>query len=154
MRVVDAAVETVRPDGTASSVPVAKLHRLPGDTPEVETTLMPGELITAVTLPPPVPGVHVYRKVRDRASYTFATVSIAAVLVRDGSRIIAVRVAFGGLAPKPWRVVEAADAEIGRGVDATADIALAGARPTEHNAFKLPLVRRTLAAAFADAARS
>ncbi len=153
MRVLDAAVETVRPDGTARSVPVANLHRLPGDTPEVETTLMPGELITAVTLPPPVAGVHVYRKVRDRASYAFATVSVAAVLVRDGGRIIAGRVAFGGLAPKPWRV-EAADAEIGRGVDATADVALTGARPTEHNAFKLPLVRRTLAAAFTDAARS
>jgi xanthine dehydrogenase YagS FAD-binding subunit len=153
MRVLDAAVETVRPDGTARSVPVANLHRLPGDTPEVETTLMPGELITAVTLPPPVAGVHVYRKVRDRASYAFATVSVAAVLVRDGGRIIAGRVAFGGLAPKPWRV-EAADAEIGRGVDTTADIALAGARPTEHNAFKLPLVRRTLAATFAEAARS
>ena len=153
MRVLDAQVETALPDGTGRAIPVADLHRLPGATPEVETSLAPGELVTAVTLPPPVAGVHVYRKVRDRASYAFAAVSVAAVLVRGGGRVTSGRVAFGGLAPKPWRV-EAAEAEMGRGADAVADVALAGARPTQHNAFKLPLVRRTLAATFAEAARS
>ena len=158
MRVLDATVETVTPDGTGRAVPVADLHRLPSDAPHVETSLALGELITAVTLPPPVAGLHVYRKVRDRASYAFATVSVAAVLVRDGGRITGGRitggrVAFGGLAAKPWRV-EAAEAEMGRGADAVADVALAGARPTEHNAYKLPLVRRTLAATFAEAARN
>ena len=153
MRVLDATVETVRPDGTTRAIPIAELHRLPGATPEIETSLMPGELITAVTLPAPVPGVHIYRKVRDRASYAFATVSVAAVLARDGGRVTGGRVAFGGLAPKPWRV-EAAEGEIGRGAEAVADLVLAGSRPTEHNAYKLPLVRRTLAATFAEAARS
>ena len=153
MRALDATVETVRPDSTTRAIPIAELHRLPGATPEIETSLMPGELITAVALPAPVPGVHIYRKVRDRASYAFATVSVAAVLVREGKRVTAGRLAFGGLAPKPWRV-ETAEGEIGRGADAVADIALAGARPTEHNAYKLPLVRRTLAAAMAEAARS
>ena len=153
MRALDAVVETVRPDGATRAIPVAELHRLPGATPEVETSLAPGELITAVTLPPPVAGVHIYRKVRDRASYAFAAVSVAAVLVRDGGHVTGGRVAFGGLAPKPWRV-EAAEDEVGRGADAVAEIALAGARPTEHNAYKLPLVHRTLAATFADVARS
>ncbi len=153
MRALDATIETVRPDSTTRAIPIAELHQLPGSTPEIETSLAPGELITAVTLPAPVPGVHIYRKVRERASYAFATVSVAAVLVRDGERITAGRLAFGGLAPKPWRV-EAAETEIGRGAEAAADLVLAGARPTEHNAYKLPLVRRTLAAAMAEAARS
>ncbi len=89
MRVLDATVETVAPDGRARAIPVADLHRLPGDVPSRETVLQPGELITGVTLPPPVPGLHIYRKVRDRASYAFATVSLAAILSRPptaGSR--------------------------------------------------------------------
>ena len=77
MRVLDAVVETVRPDGSARSIPIAEFHRLPGDTPHIETVLEPGELITAVTLPKPVGGTQVYRKVRDRASYAFALVSVA-----------------------------------------------------------------------------
>ena len=153
MRVLDATVETVTPDGIGRAFPVADLHRLPGDAPHVETSLAPGELITAVTLPPPVAGVHIYRKVRDRASYAFATVSVAAVLARNDGHLTGGRVAFGGLAPKPWRV-EAAEGEIGRGAEAVADIALAGAKPTERNAYKLPLVRRTLAATFAEAGRN
>ena len=146
MRALDAAVETVRPDGATRSIPIAELHRLPGDTPHIETTLAPGELITAVTLPKSVGGTHVYRKVRDRASYAFALVSVAAIVQRDGSG----RVALGGVAHKPWRV-EAAEAELPRGAKAVAATLLAGAKPTRENAFKLPLVERTLAAALAEA---
>src|SRR5882757_6888696 len=131
MRALDATVETVRPDGSTRVIPIAELHRLPGDTPHVETTLAPGELITAVTLPKPVGGRHVYHKVRDRASYAFALVSVGAIVQRDGSG----RVAFGGLAHKPWRV-EAAEAEMSRGAKAVAERALAGARPTHENTFK------------------
>ena len=141
MRVLDAQVETVKPDRSTRSVPVADLHRLPGDTPHVETVLEPGELITAVTLPKPVGGVQIYRKVRDRASYAFALISVAAIVQRDGSE----RVAVGGVAPKPWRV-EAAEAELPRGAKATTAALLANAKPTHENAFKLPLVERTLAA--------
>ena len=144
MRVLDATVETVSPDGATRSIPIAEFHRLPGDTPHLDTNLKGGELITAVTLPKPLGGRHVYRKVRDRASYAFATVSVAAVIGGDGKA----RFAFGGLAHKPWRV-EKAEAEYGRGTDAVAEAALAGAKPTKDNAFKLPLLRRTLAAAVA-----
>ncbi len=144
MRVLDATVETVSPGGQTRSIPIAEFHRLPGDTPQADTTLKGDELITSVTLPKPLGGRHVYRKVRDRASYAFATVSVAAVIAADGKA----RFAFGGLAHKPWRV-EAAEAEFGRGTDAVAEAALAGAKPTKDNAFKLPLVRRTLAAAVA-----
>lgn len=106
-------------------------------------------MITAVLLPKPVAGVHVYEKIRDRASYAFATVSVAAILTREGGHVTSGRVAFGGLAPKPWRV-EAAEPELGRGSDGVSEIALAGAQTTEHNAFKLPLVRCVLAALLAD----
>jgi xanthine dehydrogenase YagS FAD-binding subunit len=146
MRVLDATVETVRPDGAARNIPIADFHRLPGDTPDIETTLMPGELITAVTLPKPVGGRHIYRKVRDRASYAFALVSVAAVVQRDGTG----RVALGGVAHKPWRV-EAAEAEMSRGAKAVATRLLDGARPTKENSFKLTLVERTLVAALMEA---
>jgi xanthine dehydrogenase YagS FAD-binding subunit len=146
MRALDAMVETVRPDGSSRNIPIAELHRLPGDTPDRETTLEQGELITAVTLPKSVQGVHVYRKVRDRASYAFALVSVAAVLAPDGTG----RVALGGVAPKPWRS-EAAEAELPRGPKAVADRLLAGARPTRDNGFKLVLAERTLAAVMAEA---
>jgi xanthine dehydrogenase YagS FAD-binding subunit len=146
MRALDAIVETVRPDGTTRSIPIAELHRLPGDTPHVETTLLPGELITAVTLPKPAGGTHIYRKVRDRASYAFALVSVGAIVQRDGSG----RVALGGVAPKPWRV-EAAEAALPRGAGAVAAQLLADAKPTRENAFKLALVERTLGAVLAQA---
>jgi xanthine dehydrogenase YagS FAD-binding subunit len=146
MRVLDAAVETVKPDGTTRSIPIAELHRLPGDTPHLETTLFPGELITAVTLPKPVGGAQVYRKVRDRASYAFALISVAAVLQRDGTG----SVALGGVSHKPWRV-EAADRDLPRGAKAVTAQLLAGARPTAQNAFKVPLVERTLASVLAEA---
>jgi len=146
MRVLDAKVETVRPNGSTRALPIADFHRLPGRTPHIETVLERGELITAVTLPRPLGGTHVYHKVRDRASYAFALVSVAAVIQRDGSG----RVAVGGIAHKPWRV-EAAEAHMRSGAKAVAQQLLAGARPTRDNAFKLPLVERTLAAVMAEA---
>ncbi|MCX8477358.1 MAG: xanthine dehydrogenase family protein subunit M [Sphingomonas sp.] len=146
LRALDATVETVRPDGAARAIPIADFHRLPGDTPHVETVLEAGELITAVTLPAPLGGTHVYHKVRDRASYAFALVSVGAIVQRDGSG----RVAVGGIAHKPWRV-EAAEAAMPRGSKAVAEGLLAGAKPTRDNAFKLTLVERTLGAVLAQA---
>jgi xanthine dehydrogenase YagS FAD-binding subunit len=146
MRALDAAVETVKADGATRRIPIAEFHHLPGDTPQLETVLEAGELITAVTLPAPVGGKQLYYKVRDRASYAFALVSVAAIVQPDGSG----RVALGGVAPKPWRV-EAAEAELPRGAEAVTVRLLADAKPTDQNAFKLPLVRRTLAAALAEA---
>ncbi len=141
MRVLDAVVETVRADGTERSIPLADFHTLPGNTPHRETVLETGELITAVTLPKPLGGRHVYRKVRDRASYAFALVSVGAVIQRNGTG----RVAVGGVAPKPWRM-EAADAELDNGAKAVADRLFADATPTSQNAFKVLLAERTLAA--------
>ena len=141
LRALDAVVQTVAAGGKERSIPIAEFHRLPGDTPHIETALEPGELITSVTLPKPVGGVQLYRKVRERASFAFANVSVAMIAKPDGT---VSRAAFGGLAHKPWRV-EAA--ENGQGdANAIADIVLDGAKPTGDNAYKLPLVRRTLAA--------
>ena len=146
MRVLDASVETVNAAGQTRAIPIAEFHRLPGDTPHLDTVLAPGELITAVTLPQPLGGVHLYEKVRDRASYAFALVSVAAVIQKDGTG----RVALGGVAHKPWRV-EAAETAMPRGARAVAAQLLAGARPTGDNAFKVPLVERTLAAVMHEA---
>lgn len=146
MRALDAVVETVKQDGTHRSIPIADFHRLPGDTPHLETVLEQGEFITAVVLPPPAGGKHIYRKVRDRASYAFALVSVGAIIQSDGTG----RVAVGGVAHKPWRL-EAADAELGKGARAAAGILLADARPTEENKFKVDLVERTLGAVIAEA---
>jgi len=146
MRALDAVVETVKPDGSRHAVPIADFHLLPGDTPHVETALEQGEFITAVVLPAPVGGRHIYRKVRDRASYAFALVSVGAVIQPDGTG----RVAVGGVAHKPWRM-DAADAELSRGAKAAAGVLLADARPTEQNKFKVDLVERTLGAVIAEA---
>jgi len=146
MRVLDATVETVRADGATRVIPIADFHRLPEATPHIETQLQPGELITSVTLPAPFGGTHVYRKVRDRASYAFALVSVAAIVQPGGGG----RVAVGGVAHKPWRV-EAAEAQMPQGAKAVASRLFAGARPTPENAFKLPLAERTLAAALNQA---
>ncbi|MHC1947189.1 xanthine dehydrogenase family protein subunit M [Bradyrhizobium sp. UFLA06-06] len=146
MRALDATVETVRPNGTTRSIPIAELHRLPGDSPEIETSLEPGELITAVVLPKPVGGAQAYRKVRDRASYAFALVSVAAIVQRDGTG----RVALGGVAHKPWRV-EAAEAELPAGAKAVTARLFADAKPTKDNAYKLPLAERTLAVVLREA---
>ena len=146
MRALDATVETVKPDGAVRSIPIAEFHRLPGDTPHIETVLEPGELITGVTLPRPLGGTHVYRKVRDRASYAFALISVGAIVQKDGSG----RVALGGVAHKPWRV-EMAEAALPQGAKAVFAQLLDGARPTHENSFKLPLVERTLGSVLAEA---
>jgi xanthine dehydrogenase YagS FAD-binding subunit len=146
MRALDATVETVRADGAGRRIPIAEFHRLPGNTPHIETVLTPGELITAVTLPKPAGGTHIYRKVRDRASFAFALISVGAIVQRDGSG----RLALGGVAHKPWRV-EAAEREMQRGAKAVTAQLLAGARTTHENAFKLPLVERTLASVLTEA---
>ena len=136
MRVLDAEVETVMPDGTTRTIPIADFHTLPGKTPWIETTLKPNEFITAVTLPKPIGGHQTYTKVRDRASYAFALISVAAVTGPGLQRF-----AFGSIAHKPWRVE---DAERLNGADAIVDRVLDGARPTEQNQFKIDLVHRTL----------
>jgi xanthine dehydrogenase YagS FAD-binding subunit len=146
MRALDATVETARPSGSGRTIPIADFHRLPGNTPHIETALEPGELITSVTLPRPPGGVQLYRKVRDRASYAFALISVAAIVQRDGFG----RVALGGVAHKPWRV-EAAERELPRGAGAVSAGLLADARTTHDNAFKVTLVQRTLASVLAEA---
>jgi xanthine dehydrogenase YagS FAD-binding subunit len=146
LRLLDATVETVKPDGATRAIPIADFHRLPGDKPHLDTVLVAGELITGVVLPKPIGGTHIYYKVRDRASYAFALVSVATVVQRDGSG----RVAVGGVAPKPWRI-EAAEAEMPKGAKAVAQRLMAEARPTHENAFKVKLVERALGAALAEA---
>ena len=146
MRVLDAAIDTVRPNGVLRTIAIADFYRLPGTTPHIETVLEPGELITSVTLPRPIGGVQFYRKVRDRASYAFALISVAAIVHSDGSG----RVALGGVAHRPWRI-EAAERSMPSGARAVADQLLAGAKPSLDNAFKITLVQRTLSAVLADA---
>ena len=156
MRVLDAKVETISPNGGRRVIPIADFHQLPGSTPNVETSLQLGEMITAVTLPPPLPGTHIYRKVRDRASYAFAMVSVAAIIDKSGGNIRSAKLAFGGLAHKPWRVPEAETVLAGAAVaeasaNAASDRVLQGARGFGHNDFKIPLARRTLRAVILEA---
>ncbi|WP_374470265.1 xanthine dehydrogenase family protein subunit M [Phenylobacterium sp.] len=153
MRVLDATVETASAEG-GRAIPIAEFHRLPGDRPDVDTTLRADELITHVALPPPPPGAQVYRKVRDRASYAFALVSVAAVTEVEDGRIRSARVALGGVAHKPWRKEEA---EAGLADQAPRDAAeaadaalLQGAHGHGSNDFKIPLARQTLAAVFSS----
>lgn len=146
LRVLDAVIETVEGNGKRRSIPIAEFHRLWDDKPEQDTVLAPGELITHVVLPPPLGGKHFYEKVRDRASYAFALVSVAAVIQPDGTG----RVAFGGVAPKPWRVAEA-ESLLPNGAAAVTARAFQGATPTRDNAFKLPLATRALASVIAQA---
>lgn len=155
MRVLDAQVEVLSSRGKRV-IPIADFHRLPGTTPQIETSLLPGEIITGVTLPAPLPGRHIYRKVRDRASYAFALVSVAAIVDASGGEIRTARMAFGGVAHKPWRVT-AAESELAgaRLNDASADAAaarvLVGAQGFGHNDFKIPLLRGTLRAVLSEA---
>ncbi len=134
------------------TVALCDLYRLPEDRPDVETVLEPGELITAVQVPPAgIAANSTYRKVRDRSSYAFALVSVAAALELDGDAIADARVALGGVAPKPWRAWRAEEALRGNPAnEATflqaADAELADARPLNGNAFKVELTRRTLTA--------
>jgi xanthine dehydrogenase YagS FAD-binding subunit len=156
MAALDARIETVTPDGGTRTIPIDALYRAPGNTPNIETVLAPGELICSVVLPPPPPGRQVYRKVRDRASYAFALVSVAMILAHDQDHVQAARVAFGGLSYKPWRSHEAEAALSGATLtrasyDAAGAAALKNARGYGHNDFKIPLARRTLRATLAEA---
>ena len=157
MRALKAAVEIERPDGRRRTIPVDDFYRLPSDTPHIETELEPGDLITAVILPPPLAGTHIYRKVRDRASYAFALVSIAAIVAVEDGKIDQATLAFGGLAPLPWRDQRVEDALVGgEPSDAlfaeAADILLADAEGQGDNDFKIPLARRALIAVLRQAA--
>ncbi|WP_242146352.1 FAD binding domain-containing protein [Sphingomonas sp. BAUL-RG-20F-R05-02] len=151
MRALDATVVTVKADGGSNRIAIGDFHRLPGDTPHIDTVLEQGELITHVELPAPPAGRQAYRKVRDRASYAFALVSVAGVVdVQDG-RIASAALAFGGLAHKPWRDTAVETALIGQAptasvFNAAADALVAEARGFGDNDFKIPLARRTLAA--------
>jgi xanthine dehydrogenase YagS FAD-binding subunit len=154
------AVVTVEGPAGQRDIALDAFHRLPGETPQIETALAPGELITRVTLPPEgFAGRSIYRKVRDRASYAFALVSVAAVIDVAGGRIKAARLAFGGLAHKPWRVTEAEAKLVGAAPSAAAftaaaNTAFAGARGYGNNDFKVPLVHRTLHAVLAETTRA
>ena len=146
MRALDAVVETVNSNGDARMIPIADFHRLPGDKPHIDTTLAANELITSVVLPKPVGGVQIYRKVRDRASYAFALVSVAAIMQKDGSG----RVALGGVAHKPWRI-EAADAILPQGAKAVTAKLFKDAKPTQENEFKINLAERSLESVLKEA---
>jgi xanthine dehydrogenase YagS FAD-binding subunit len=159
MTVPEAEVELLGADQAVRRVAIGDFQRLPGDTPHIETVLGPGEMITSVFLPPPPPGRQIYRKVRDRASYAFALVSVAAIVETDRETIRAARVAFGGVAHKPWRSVEAEAALAGRPVTmatfrAAAEAAMAGAVGRGHNDFKIELAKRTLCRTLAQAAEA
>jgi xanthine dehydrogenase YagS FAD-binding subunit len=148
--ILDAVVHTIKADGATRAIPFAGVHRVPGDTPHIETVLEHGELITHVTLPAmPMARRSRYLKVRDRASYEFALTSAAVALDLDGDVIRTARLGLGGVATKPWRCVEAEAVLAGRRATdesfrAAADAALAGAIGREHNHFKIELARRTL----------
>ncbi|MBB3346638.1 MULTISPECIES: xanthine dehydrogenase family protein subunit M [unclassified Sphingomonas] len=155
MRALDAVIVTQRGDGDKRRIPIADFYRLPGDTPHIENVLEPGELITHVELPAPPQGGQTYRKVRDRASYAFALVSVAAVIAVEDGRIASAALAFGGLAHMPWRnpAVEAALVGQAPGTaafEAAADALLDGAKGFGSNDFKLPLARRVLIATLRD----
>ena len=148
---LDARVHVAGPGGVRA-IPMVDFHRLPGDRPDLETVLEPGDVIVAVAIPPSkVAGSSAYRKVRDRSSYAFALVSVAAGLTMRDDRIDEIRIAFGGIAPKPWRAFRAEAAlRGGRATtrafeDAMAE-ELAGAAPLPGNAFKADLATRTMSA--------
>jgi xanthine dehydrogenase YagS FAD-binding subunit len=150
MAALHAEIEVQTPTGRSRKMPIAELHRLPGQNPERDTTLARGELITAVLLPPPPAGRQTYRKVRDRASYAFALVSVAAIVDAGGGKIRDARLALGGVAHKPWvpkdaeRELVGAPAEAGS-YEAAARTALREAQPHPHNEFKVPLAERLVA---------
>lgn len=152
---LDAVVHVQGPSGTRF-IPLTALHELPGQRPDIEHCLMPGELIVAVEIPPMPEQAHAtYRKVRDRASYAFALVSVAAVLELDGDRIHNVRLALGGVAHKPWRALKAE--AVLRGALATeanfaaaAQAELADAVGLRDNNFKIELAQRTLVAVLGE----
>ncbi len=159
MRALGARIEVEGADGERRAIEMDAFHRLPGDTPQVETSLAEDDLVTAVILPPaPEGSAQIYRKVRDRASYAFALVSVAAVLRVEGGRIAHAALAFGGLAPRPWRDAEVEAALSGEApseaaFERAADALLREARGHGSNDFKIPLARRTLKAVLREATR-
>ena len=153
---LDATVEIASPENDERSVPVRDFHLLPGDTPWRENVLERGEIITAVTLPRPVKAKHLYRKVRERSSYAFALVSVAAIVAVEDGVIAQADLAFGGLAHKPWHDARLSELLVGEApsaalFDKAGDLLLEGARGYGENDFKIPLARRTLAAVMAEA---
>jgi xanthine dehydrogenase YagS FAD-binding subunit len=151
MTALEARIELVGADNATRSVAIGDFHRLPGDTPHIETVLRPGEMITGVTLPPP-PGRQIYRKVRDRASYE------SAVVAAERGTIRSARVAFGGVAHRPWRAIEAEAQLAGRPATMitfreAAEAAMADAVGRGHNDFKIELAKRTLCRTLAEATR-
>jgi xanthine dehydrogenase YagS FAD-binding subunit len=155
MRALDAVIVTLQPGGDRRRIAIGDFYRLPGDTPHIETVIQPGELITHIELPPPPKGTQLYRKVRDRASYAFALVSVAGIVSVEDGKIASAALAFGGLGPMPWRdpAVEAAligQAPSTAAFEAAADALLADAKGHGSNDFKIPLTRRTLIACLRD----
>lgn len=155
MRALDATIITLAADGARRRIAVGDFYRLPGDTPHIETALDPGELITHIELPPLPEGKQIYRKVRDRASYAFALVSVAGIVSMDGGKIASAALAFGGLAHLPWRDQRVEDALIGKApatdaFEAAADMLLTDAKGFGANDFKIPLTRRLMIACLRD----
>ena len=157
MTALHAEIEIHTPSDVTRRVPIAELHRLPGQTPEHDTTLAPGELLTAVILPPPPPGRQIYRKVRDRASFAFALVSLAAILDVGGGKVKNARLAMGGVAHKPWTPKEAERALVGAAAQADSferagQAAVKDATGQPHNEFKIALAQRLVTRTLGDLA--
>src|SRR5206468_192293 len=156
---LDAVVQVTGPQG-ARSIPIAEFHRLPGSMPQVDTVLRPAELITAVDLPPPAFSRHThYLKIRDRASYAFALVSVAAALEMDGRTVGQARIALGGVAHKPWRMPAAEALLVGQPLDdarraQAAAMLLQGAQAYKDNGFKIKLAQRAIVRALREAGES
>jgi xanthine dehydrogenase YagS FAD-binding subunit len=155
MRALDATIITLKSDGDKRRISIHDFYRLPGDTPNIETVLEAGELITHVELPAPPKGKQTYRKVRDRASYAFALVSVAGVVSMEDGKIATAALAFGGLAHMPWRNPAVEAALVGQApsdavFNAAADALLEGAKGYGSNDFKIPLARRVLIATLRD----
>src|SRR3989442_10898517 len=146
---LEATIHVQGPKGTRS-IPIGDFHLLPGSTPNHETVLEPGDLITHVTLPPPIAGSkQVYLKLRDRASYEFALASAAVVITVAGGKVTRARVALGGVGTKPWRSADAEAALAGQAANAAnfrkaAEAAMRDAKPQSENAFKIELAKRCL----------
>lgn len=155
LRALDAQVEIEGADGERRMVELASFYRLPGDTPHIETVLEPGDLVTAVVLPPPAGKRQTYRKVRDRASYAFALVSVAGVVALEEGRITGAALAFGGVASQPWRDEAFERSLVGNEpsrelFEQATDALVADASAQDGNAFKVPLLKRTTRAVLSE----
>src|SRR5258705_440020 len=155
MSALEAQIDLLEPNQSTRRVAIDDFYGLPGSTPHIETVLRPGEMITAVILPPPPPGRHRYRKLRDRASYEFALISLAVIIATDRETITTARVAFGAVAHKPWRSIDAEAALEGRPAtlttyQAAADAAMRSGVGRGHNDFKIELAKRTICRTLAD----